>query len=267
MKITGMIRGLAHQYQEPLQYFIKINDNRQEINSWLDAKVKIEYEGHIQCIYCGRVIKKTFNHGSCFPCFQKLPENDLCIVKPDLCHYDKGTCRDSEFGDSHCMQPHFVYLAVSSDLKVGLTRECNHLKRWGDQGAVQAIPIAKLPTRKLAGELEMRLAERFPDKTNWRKMLKGDTPEIDLLQFRKEAYSMVQEEYGDYFLHEESLTSLRYPIRQEMEKVTTFNLDKQPVIEDVLIGIKGQYLMFSSGVLNVKKYAGYHVTITLLDTM
>ncbi|WP_153944945.1 DUF2797 domain-containing protein, partial [Acinetobacter baumannii] len=70
----------------------------------------------------------------------------------------------------HCMIPHYVYLALSSGVKVGLTRKNNEKKRWVDQGAVRAIPIAEVPTRKMAGELEVYLTQYVADKTDWRKM-------------------------------------------------------------------------------------------------
>jgi len=267
MKLTGINYGLTHvldKFDQPLQYYIKLSDDEYPLNSVVGAKLSLTFQDKIQCVHCGRVIKKTFNNGYCYPCFKSLPENDICIVKPNLCHYDNGTCRDEQFAAAHCMKPHYVYLAVSSDVKVGMTRECNSMKRWGDQGAVQAVPIAKLPTRKLAGELELQLMDHYPDKTNWRKMLKGDVPELDLIEVRNQALAYITDDFASHILGEEQPVQFVYPIKQAVTKITSYNLDKAPVIEDTLVGIKGQYLIFEDGVINMKKFAGYQLELSTL---
>lgn len=261
MLIEGMLRGLNHRYERPLQYFLQVGEGELHLNPLIDKELKLQYVGEIACIYCGRKVKKTYNNGSCYPCFRDRAENDLCIVRPDRCHFEEGTCRDATFGETHCMIPHYVYLALSSDLKVGLTRKNNELKRWGDQGAVQAIPIAELPTRKLAGELEAALTQHLPDKTNWRKMLLGEIAEQDLNQVRQEIIQLIPEEYKPFILTETEIVEFTYPILEDIGKIKTYNLDKQPVLEDRLIGIKGQYLIFEQGVINMRKYTGYHISI------
>ncbi|OEF96701.1 DUF2797 domain-containing protein [Desulfuribacillus alkaliarsenatis] len=261
MKLRGLNRGLSHKYDNPLHYYLTLDEQKHPINELIGESISITFENKIQCIHCGRIIKKTFNNGSCYPCFKSLPENDLCIVKPNLCHYHQGTCRDNEFAESHCMTPHYVYLAVSSDVKVGLTRATNTLKRWGDQGAVQAVPIAKLPTRKDAGDLELLLTKHYPDKTNWRKMLKGEITDMKLEDARQQAVTNIPEEYSPYVLREEQLIEFQYPMQQSASKLTSYNLDKQAQIEDKLVGIKGQYFIFASGIMNMKKFAGYHIEL------
>ncbi|WP_025025691.1 DUF2797 domain-containing protein [Caldalkalibacillus mannanilyticus] len=261
MQLSGVLHGLKHQYEEPLRYYLCLGDEEHALNDYLGQQIQISFEGNIYCVHCGRQIKKSFNTGACFPCFKKLPEHDLCIVKPHQCHHDQGTCRDEEFAQTYCMIPHYVYLALSSDVKVGLTRKNNQFKRWGDQGAVQAFPIAELPTRKMAGELEMAIANHIPDKTNWRKMLQGNIAEVDLVQVREEIIALVPEEFQQYILKEEELIQYTYPILEQLEKIKSYNLDKQPLFTDRLIGIKGQYLMFEQGVINMRKYAGYQLSI------
>lgn len=160
---------------------------------------------------------------------------------------------DEAFAQTHCMVPHYVYLAVSSGLKVGLTRKGNQMKRWTDQGAVQAIPIAELPTRKLAGELEFELSKHVMDKTDWRKMLKGEVSEIELLQSRDEILAHVPEAFKPYLLDDTKVFEFLYPQLEPVQKIKTYDLDKSPVITDRLIGIKGSYLMFGQAVMNVKK--------------
>ena len=263
MKYSGQLVELSHQYENPIQYTLQIGEDKVQLNSYIGQTVKIHFLHEIHCIHCGRKVKKTYNNGSCYPCFIKLPQNDLCIVKPSLCHYDAGTCRDSEFGDHFCMVPHYVYLALSSDVKVGLTRKTNAMKRWVDQGAVQSIPIAELPTRKMAGDLELFLTDHLPDKTNWRKMLKGELAEKDILEVRTKILQIIPEKYHPYLLDVEEINEFLYPIEETVEKLTSMNLDKQPNYEAKLIGIKGQYLLFDIGVLNLKKYTGYHIELEL----
>ncbi|MFT9849054.1 DUF2797 domain-containing protein [Aneurinibacillus sp. REN35] len=262
MKHSGFIQGFVHRHEEPVQYRLKLDEEAIPVNDWIGDTVRIASLGRMECIHCGRNIKKTYNSGYCYPCFTKLPENDLCIVKPHECHYHLGTCRDPEWGEAHCMIPHYVYLALSSGVKVGLTRKNNEKKRWVDQGAIRAIPIAEVPTRRMAGELEVYLTQYVADKTDWRKMLKGDVELIDLLALREEIYEYFPDTYKPYILKEDEWVEFAYPILEKIEKVKAYNLDKQPVIEDRLIGIKGQYLIFENGVLNVRKYCGYQVEIS-----
>ncbi|MBP1934648.1 DUF2797 domain-containing protein [Ammoniphilus resinae] len=259
---TGFLKGLSHTYVNPVVYHLPLGEQSATLNEWLGKTVHLRFLGEMQCTNCGRRIKKTYNTGYCYPCVISLPETDLCIVKPHECHYHLGTCRDPGFGDEYCMIPHYVYLAVSSGVKVGLTRKHNQWKRWVDQGAIQAIPIAELPNRKKAGELEVALAEHLPDKTNWRKMLKGEVEQVDLLGLREEVYSYFPEEFKPYLLKEEEWAEFVYPILESTEKIKTYNLDKQPEIADRLIGIKGQYLIFEQGVLNIKKFTGYKIEIS-----
>lgn len=261
MQHVGVLHGLSHHFEHssPVAYALRYKDAEVALNERIGAHIRLEHTGAMECIACGRKIKKTYNSGYCYPCFVNLAENDLCIVRPSDCHYHLGTCRDASFGDRYCMIPHYVYLAQSSDIKVGLTRKHNELKRWIDQGAVQAIPIAELPTRKLAGELELALSKALPDKTNWRKMLKGDLDEIDLLEKREEAFALFPPEFRDYQITHASPTYITYPIEGEVTKLTSFNLEKNPVVEGKLIGIKGQYLLLEQGVVNMRKHAGYHI--------
>ena len=52
-----------------------------------------------------------------------------------------------------------------------------------------------------------------------------------------------------------------YPVLVWPEKVKSFNLDKDPTAGGILQGIKGQYLIFDDGVINLRKYSGYKVEI------
>ncbi|WCN38326.1 DUF2797 domain-containing protein [Aneurinibacillus uraniidurans] len=259
----GFLHGFTHRYENPVQYLLALGDDTIVLNEWIGKTVRIAFLERIACISCGRSIKKTYNSGYCYPCFTKLPENDLCIVKPHECHHHLGTCRDPEWGEAHCMIPHYVYLAVSSGVKVGLTRKHNERKRWVDQGAVRAIPIAEVPNRKLAGELEVHLTQFVADKTDWRKMLKGDVTLVDLLAVRDELYAQFPDAFQPYRIEEDEWLDIVYPILEQITKVKAYNLDKQSVIEDELIGIKGQYMIFKGGVLNIRKFSGYEVEMSV----
>ena len=56
--------------------------------------------------------------------------------------------------------------------------------------------------------------------------------------------------------------AISYPVVEYPEKVTSFNFDKSPVVEGTLLGIKGQYLIFDSGVINLRRFSGYEIAIS-----
>lgn len=266
MRISGHLKELSHQHENPVKYFLQVNDEKIQINQYINRQVKIKFLNEINCVHCGREIKKTYNNGYCYPCFIKLPQNDICIVKPNLCHYDNGTCRDELFGQDYCLLPHYVYLALSSDVKVGITRKTNAFRRWIDQGAVQSIPIAELPTRKKAGDLEIFLSQHLPDKTNWRKMLKGEIAKKDILEVREEIRPLIPEEFQSYLLDEKLINEFIYPITESLDKIKSVTLDKMPEVVGKLLGIKGQYLILDIGVFNIRKHTGYKVDVELVGS-
>ncbi|PTM57509.1 DUF2797 domain-containing protein [Desmospora activa] len=261
MKLVGSLRALQHKPTAPVSYFFRLGDQVTPINDVVGKRIRIQYQGEIHCIHCGRKIKKTYNAGSCYPCFRALPENDLCIVKPQQCHYHQGTCRDNAFAEAHCLQPHIVYLALSSDVKVGITRKIRTIERWVDQGAVAALPIAEVPTRKDAGELEVHLSQYVSDKTNWRRMLKNEITYRNLTDVKEELHKYVPEKYQPYLLNDATVTHFAYPHISVPEKIAAWNLDKHAEVDGTLIGIKGQYLILDTGVLNVRKFCGYTVAL------
>jgi hypothetical protein len=204
----------------------------------------------------------------------RLAECDMCIVKPETCHYDAGTCREPEWGLQHCMQPHYVYLANSSGIKVGITRGSQIPTRWIDQGASQALPIFRVASRYQSGLLEVIIKQHVSDRTDWRKMLKGDAEPLDLAAMRDQLAEQcskpvaeLQSRFGAEnidFLPAEPMAEIKYPVEQYPEKVKSLNLDKSPLVEGVLTGIKGQYLILDSGVINIRKYSGYKLEVDLI---
>lgn len=250
---TGMIRDLIARIGDGVvDYHLLLGEQEIPLNPLIGRRVAIRYTGKKRCIYCGRETNKLFNHGSCWPCFQRLACNDLCQVKPSLCHYE--TCREPEWGDAHCMIPTYVYLAKSSDIKVGITR--NLPGRWLDQGAVEAVPIARVPTRKVAGDLELYLTGFLKDKTNWRKMLKGEVTDTSILVERERVLGLIPAEYQPYVLPDEAVRQFVYPLEHLPAKIASHDLEKGDA-EGVLLGIKGSYLVLDTGVLNVPKFAGF----------
>ena len=250
-------------------YHLAIDNQRINLNACLGKYFKFGYEGAIHCIACQRRTKKSFNGGYCFVCFRSLAACDTCIFKPELCHYDLGTCRQPEWGEQHCMKEHVVYLANSSGIKVGVTRATQVPTRWIDQGAVQAIEFFRVSKRLYAGQVEVMLKQWVADKTNWRVMLKGLQQPIDLAQVREELYEQVKPKLNMIpdirYCQDVDAISIQYPVITYPEKVKSFSFDKSNIIEGVLIGIKGQYLIFDGGVLNIRKFAGYDVSLSITD--
>ena len=168
-----------------VQYSLMLDGKAYPLNKFIGKQIEFTFLGEIQCMNCKRPVKKTFNQGYCYPCFISLAACDLCIMKPELCHYHKGTCREPEWGLAHCMQPHVVYLANTSQVKVGITRLTQVPTRWIDQGATQAVPVFQVEKRYHAGLIEIELAKRFADKTNWRNLLKSIPEAVNLAEIKK----------------------------------------------------------------------------------
>mgnify|MGYP001826653887 FL=1 len=271
---TGTLKKMGVEAADPVEYRLRDGwfepGKRAEdhpLNRYLGGELQILFTGDINCVACGRGTKKTFGPGYCFPCSQNRAEADICIVRPELCHHGEpgNPCRDEEFAQSQCFQPHILYCSLTSGVKVGITRKPNVPSRWIDQGATAAIPVAQLPDRRAVGLVEKRLSDAgHEDKTHWTKMLKGEVKEGADLESAAESVVAQLEEWGveGVFSELERLEHrFVYPVEVWPTKVKSFNLDKDPLAGGVLQGIKGQYLIFDGGVINVRKYTGYRVEI------
>jgi hypothetical protein len=272
--VTGRLRKMPASAEAPVSYQLAVGDARINVNELVGRRVRLDFDGVIRCIHCDRTTKKSFNQGYCYPCFRKLAACDSCIMSPEKCHFHLGTCREPEWGERNCMVEHVVYLANSSGLKVGITRGTQVPTRWIDQGAVDAIPMLRVSTRYLAGLAEVACKQHVADRTNWRAMLKGDVPELDLVAERERILGLIGDdlarlraEHGENSLRavEESPQALSYPVDVWPAKVKTHNLDKTPDVEGLLEGIKGQYLILDTGVINIRKFTGYEVRFRVLD--
>ena len=267
--MLGTLRKMRVERNEPVSYFLPLGDFSVPLMPYMGKTLHLRYQGNIFCTACGRKTSKSYNQGFCFVCFKRLAASDMCILKPETCHYDLGTCREPEWGDSHCNVPHIVYLANSSGIKVGITRETQVPIRWMDQGASQALPIYRVGTRLQSGLIETTLAQHIADKTNWQALLKGDSAPVNLPSARDELLArcadeiaVLQERFpGQIQPLQEAVQDFRYPVLQYPQKIKSFNLDQDPDVAGTLLGIKGQYLLLDTGVINIRKFTAYQVEL------
>lgn len=271
MGLLGNLDKMDTENAAVVQYTLVLGGQHLSLNPLLGKVIRLRYTGQIHCSACGRLTKKSYSQGHCYPCSQRLASCDLCIMKPETCHYAAGTCREPAWGEANCMQPHIIYLANTSGLKVGITRQSQVPTRWMDQGASQALPIFRVQNRYHSGLIEQICKTHVADRTDWRKMLKGNGDEIDLVAARDQLLADCaaeldgfRQQFGDAaleLLSDEAPLILHYPVTQWPSKVNALNLDKQVQVEGVLQGIKGQYLLLDSGVINIRKFTGYEVEI------
>ena len=270
--IQKMRTRLPDVETEDVQYELPIGDDYLPMNELIGKSITLSYKKEIHCIECGRKTNKSFAQGYCYPCFSSLAKCDMCIMRPETCHYAAGTCRQPEWGDANCMIPHYVYLANSSGLKVGITRETQIPTRWIDQGASQALPILKVNNRLHSGLVEHIMKGFVSDRTDWRKMLKNEVKLTDLVANRDELLGQAAELLSGLAdevevqelkpLLDAKIVKINYPVIEYPEKVKSLNLEKTPELTGTLMGIKGQYLIFDIGVINMRKYAGYFLDIS-----
>ena len=265
MNYEGNLHKMRTELDSPIKYFLTLDGKEICINDSLGKELQIEFLGEINCVKCGRKTKKSFSQGFCYPCFSSAPETEDCVLRPELCQAHEGIARDMEYAKTHCLIDQYVYLSLTSGIKVGVTRSTQLPTRWIDQGAQQAVILAKTPNRHLAGLIEVALKEILADKTNWRNMLTGKiTDERSLSDVKNIAIDSLDEEFEPYIVWENDITDLEFPVQKYPQKVVSLNLDKTPKIGGILTGIKGQYLMFDErAVINIRKYGGYKVVVTV----
>lgn len=269
--MQGYTEKMRTQLSDPVQYQLLLNDESIALNPLLGKAIKLRFTGKIACVHCHKPTKKSFNQGYCYPCFIRLAQCDMCILKPETCHYHLGTCREPEWGENFCFQPHIVYLANSSGIKVGITRQTQTPTRWIDQGAVQALPVFRVGSRYMAGLIEVVLAQHISDKTSWQKMLKSQPEAIDLIAQRdllltlcESELTAIRQQFPTVLfetLTNELMVDIQFPIDHYPNKLKSFNFDKEPEAAGILQGIKGQYLLFDTGVLNIRKFTGYELEL------
>jgi hypothetical protein len=268
---VGALKKMTAQLDQhgAVNYQLPIGQQLIAVNQLIGKSLTLNYHGAIHCLHCGKKTNKSYSQGYCFLCMRKLPQCDLCIMKPETCHFEQGTCRDPQWAQNHCMTGHYVYLANTSGLKVGITRHTQIPTRWIDQGATQALPIFKVNTRLQSGLVEVALAEFIDDKTNWRTMLKGNAEPIDLIARAEQLIDKIEDKlavitakYGAQSIQRlsEKIVNLDFPVIEFPSKIISLNFDKTPEVSGTLLGIKGQYLLFDNGVINIRKFTSYQVS-------
>jgi hypothetical protein len=262
---SGTIIKMRSEYADPVQYFLPLGDTELPMNELIGKSVNLKFTGQINCISCGKRTKTSFGQGFCYNCLQTAPEASETVMRPELSKAHLGIARDMDWAREHDLIDHFVYLAVSGELKVGVTRHHQVPTRWIDQGATEAIILARTPNRHISGVIEVFLKNFFSDKTNWRAMLQNKTiHEANLQEEKLNAYQLLPAELQQYLHSDNQIWKINYPVLTFPEKIASVSFDKDPVISGNLIGIKGQYLMFSDGrVLNLRKHSGYFLEISV----
>jgi hypothetical protein len=257
------------------QYQLPIGDNLLDMNALVGHTVSVKHTGKIVCTHCGSKTKKSFNQGYCYRCLISLAQCDTCMIKPELCHYAQGTCREPQWAEANCFSDHFVYLSNTGALKVGITRHVSEpvSSRWIDQGATQALPILRVSQRLFSGLVEQAAKPYIGDKTNWRVMLKAEPTAVDIQARAQQILESIEHDIVSINqahglqaiqpLHNNAI-NIRYPVIQYPEKVKSINLDKTPEFTGQLLGIKAQYWMLDGDrVINMRKYAGYELAVSV----
>ncbi len=263
MQYQGVLTKMQTEIGSPIQYYLVFESDFIHVNQLLNKKIHIEFKGY-KCLACGEN-KKIFRQGYCYDDFYNQPQVGDWVMRPELSTAHLGIeDRDLDFEKKAQLQPHIVYLANSSNVKVGVTRKSQVPTRWIDQGAHEAVEIVEVPNRYLAGITEVALKEKVADKTNWRTMLKNEVVDKDLVAFKNDIKDLLPEEVKEYFVENQKETHLEFPVLRYPDKVKSLNLEKTPDYTGVLKGIKGQYLIFEDNtVFNVRNNEGYVVGITI----
>lgn len=267
--LLGNLRKMKSEACAPIHYYLRLNNHEVCLNEHIGKSLRLTHTGNIYCIQCGRKTRKSFQQGFCFPCLKRLHECHLCIIYPERCQIEKGKCPKDDWAHSQCHQTHIIYLANSSGLKVGITREAQILTRWIDQGALMGLPLFKAANRYQAGALEVALKAFVNDRTHWQRMLKNDVKPLNLIEAAETLQHHAAREIdtvmgsfsaGDIVaLANETVTKLTYPVQKYPEKINALSFDVSKTVSGVLWGIKGQYLILDTGVLNIRKFGGYEI--------
>jgi len=263
-----MYSGILHKMHTKLdgmvEYTLKLDEEVIDMNMLIGANIKLNYLNEIHCVECGAITKTSFAQGYCYNCFTTSPHTEDCVLKPEMCRAHEGIARDMAWAEEHCLQEHYVYLALSSDVKVGVTRSTQIPTRWIDQGASSAIKLAKTPNRYTAGLIEVELKKYFSDKTSWQKMLKNEIITENLIEHKNKAIGLLTGDLQKYTALEQEILQIEYPVLDFPTKVNSINFDKYDHFEGKLVGIKGQYLILDDGsVFNVRRHTGYKVSLQI----
>jgi hypothetical protein len=263
MQLEGNILKMKTELASPVKYTLPIGENLLDMNALIGKEISMNFTGQINCISCGKQTKTSFGQGFCYNCLQTAPEASESVMRPELSKSHLGIARDMEWAEKHDLIDHIVYLAVSNEVKVGVTRIHQIPTRWIDQGAGSAIKIATTPNRHIAGIIEVFLKKHFTDKTNWRAMLKNEIAnQVNLMEEKEKVLRLLPAELQKYYEADNTVTEIEYPVHQFPDKIKSVGFDKTSKIEGTLTGIKGQYLILDNeSVLNIRKHNGYFLEV------
>lgn len=266
------LRKMQTLLTDPVTYHLQLGQSTLELNKFLGKKISLHYSGKIYCIQCQRATRKSFQQGYCYPCYKRLLECNLCVIHPERCRFYENNCCADDWAHQVCGQEHVVYLANSSGVKVGITRRPQLPTRWIDQGASQGLPIMQAKNRHQVGQLEVVLKQYVADKTHWQAMLKFKPEPQDLRQKWHELRDLAQLKLAEImskfpaddiqYIDESETTLINYPILEYPQIIRTLDFDKTPNLEGSLLGIKGQYLLLDTGVINLRKFSGYEFSFS-----
>ena len=265
MNYQGVLKKMWTENTEEIQYYLEMETDFINMNQLLGTEIGINFVGY-ECLHCHSE-KQIYRQGFCKSCFFDMPSAGDWIMRPELSKAHLGIeDRDLDYETSVQLTPHIVYLANSSNVKVGVTRKTQVPTRWIDQGAHAAIEIVEVPNRYLAGITEVALKKHVADKTNWRKMLKNDVENVSLLEWRDQLKEFIPDEVKEYIIETNTETNMNFPVKKYPQKPTSLNLVKTPSYKGKLVGIKGQYLLFEDQtVFNVRSNEGLVVRINIYN--
>lgn len=265
----GNIRKMQGVLKEEVDYTLPLFDviePNEEVNmtNLVGETIRLSHNGQINCVVTGKFIKKAYGEGMSYDAFMSSPLASPSIIRPELSRIHEGVAlRDKEWEEKHHLQPHTVYISLTSGIKVGVTRSTQIPSRWIDQGAVRAIRLAEVPYRQLAGLIEVELKEYVSDKTSWQKMLKNEADtSVNLIMMKDELLGYLPDELAELASDIDEITDIKFPVIRYPQKVKSLKLDKAPLIEKKLMGIKGQYLIFEDdSVINLRAHTGYRIKL------
>ena len=262
------LKKMHTELHDEVNYTLDIHGIDHKMNGYIGKEIKIEWSGIVIC-QCGKKSDKFYRSGYCYKCFWESPLASQSIFKPELCTAHLGVEeRDLKWEKEFQIAPHYVYLANSSGIKVGITRGTQGVIRWMDQGASQAILLAEVPNRRFSGDIEVSLKRFVSDVTNWRKMLSGTPDSVDLVKMKQELSIHVPEELKQYILPDNTVTEIIYPVTQYPKKIKSIKLERTPIIEGTLLGIKGQYLLLDGDrVFNIRSHEGFIASFSQKETL
>lgn len=258
-----ILNKMLSDHQSVINYSFFHPEEKISVNQLLGKNISLTWTGNIFCRTCSKKTKKSFGEGFCYTCYMSAPEASPCIIHPELCEAHLGKGRDLIYEEKNHNQPHFVYLAATEIVKVGVTRATQIPTRWIDQGAKKAVIIAETPNRYLAGVIEVALKDVFADKTNWKNMLRDISDNsIDLIEEKWKTEELLPSDLSQYVTENENIFEFNYPVLSYPEKVSSMGFERTPQISGILTGIRGQYLMFdNNNVINIRKHTGFEIEL------